>query len=51
MNEQERGFVNFPDGFFESLLFFVAVGIVACIGFVVYGLWWLFTNVTITIGG
>jgi hypothetical protein len=51
MNEQQRGYINFPNGFFETLLALAAVGVLACIGAVLYGIWWLFMNVTITIGG
>jgi uncharacterized membrane protein SirB2 len=42
---RQRGWINLPPRFFDALLFFAAVGLVAIIGFVVWGLWWFITHV------
>lgn len=44
MNSQ-RGFINFPRGFFELLFGLAAVGLVALIGFLGWGAYWLITHV------
>ena len=45
----QRGFINFPKGFFELLFGLAAVGVMAVLGAVVYGLWWVLTHVSISI--
>lgn len=42
---RQRGFVNFPDRFFETLLALAAVGLIAVLVAAGYGLWWLVTHV------
>ncbi|MGA0610046.1 hypothetical protein [Caldimonas sp. KR1-144] len=45
LRDGQRGFVNFPDGFFETLFALAAIGVVALLGFLGWGIWWLIQHV------
>lgn len=51
MNTKQRGFIDIPKGVFETLFFLAVIGLLSSVGALFYLLWWLFTNVQITIGG
>lgn len=42
---RQRGFIHFPNGFFETLFALAAIGLFAVLGGAVYGVWWLITHV------
>jgi len=47
----QRGFINIPSGTFEALFLFAALGVIALLVAFAYGLWWLFTHVSVSIAG
>ena len=42
---QQRGFINLPEGFFETLLVLAALGFLALACIAGWALWWLVTHV------
>lgn len=47
MNKQ-RGYIDLPRGFFEVLAALAGLGLLALIGAIGYGLWWLWLHTTFT---
>jgi hypothetical protein len=45
MRAKQRGFFNVPSGFFEILGLLAALGLLAVVGAIGYGLFWLVTHV------
>ena len=44
----QRGFIQIPSGVIETLCALALIGFIALLSFAGYGLWWLFTHITIT---
>ena len=44
----QRGFINIPSGFIETLCALALVGLIALGGLASYGIWWLVTHITVT---
>jgi hypothetical protein len=47
MKKYQRGFINIPDGTFEALFVFAAIGLVAAVVAVGYSIYWLFNHIAI----
>ena len=45
VKRQQRGFINLPEGFFETLLVLAAMGVLALACMAGWALWWLVTHV------
>ena len=45
VKRQQRGFINLPKGFFETLLVLAALGVLALACMAGWALWWLVTHV------
>lgn len=48
MKNRQRGYLNLPDGFFESLCVLAIVGLLALICLAAWATWWLVTHISIT---
>lgn len=48
MKRMQRGFIDIPKGFFETLFVLAGLGLVALLCLGGYGLWWLLTHITFT---
>ena len=45
VKRQQRGFINLPEGFFETLLVLAALGFLALACIAGWALWWLVTHI------
>ena len=46
--KKQRGYANMD---FSAIFWLAGIGLIALVVFVLWAVWWLFTNVSITIGG
>jgi len=45
MKTKQRGFIDLPKGFFETLIALAALGLIALAGLAGWALWWLVAHV------
>lgn len=47
--KNQKGYINIPNGTFELLFALAVIGLLSLFGFGIYLLYWLITNVTVSI--